>query len=158
VALVITIVIIIILAGISINLLLGENGIIQRTKYAKEQTLINQYKEQIELIKSETRLQYENEITLENLKEAFDSNNQKHWVNNTEFITDNEIQKIKLTTNDGYMFYITVNTTEYKGKDGNVIEPEPPTKITADMISFSPTDTEWQVDNVKEALDYLFNN
>ena len=62
------------------------------------------------------------------------------------------IQKIKLTTRDGYVFYITENTTEYRGK-GQVAEI-----ITAEEISYTPKDNTWKVDNVKQALDYLFNN
>ncbi len=140
-------------------MLLGESGIISRVKYAKEQTIIAQYKEQIEIIKVETRLKYDNEITLEKLKNAFDENNQKYWINKTEIIEDNEIEKIKLTTNDGYIFCITDTTTEYKGK-GNIEETPPITDedISADMVSFTPEDTSWQVDSVKDALDYLFNN
>ena len=38
VALVVTIIILIILAGISLNMILGENGIIGKTKTAKEET------------------------------------------------------------------------------------------------------------------------
>ena len=38
IALVITIIVLIILAGISINLVLGENGIVEKAKFAKEQT------------------------------------------------------------------------------------------------------------------------
>lgn len=153
ISLIITIVILIILAGVSINLLLGEDGIIERAKKSKEETLIAQYKEQIEIIKAETVLKNDNEITLEKLKDAFDDETQKDWINNTEIITDNGIDKIKLTTNDGYIFYITEKVTEYKGK--GEIENK---NITADMISFTPSDTNWQVDNVKDALDYLYNN
>ena len=153
ISLIITIVILIILAGVSINLLLGEDGIIERAKKSKEETLIEQYKEQIEIIKAETVLKNDNEITLEKLKDAFDDETQKDWINNTEIITDNGIDKIKLTTNDGYIFYITEKVTEYKGK--GKIENK---NITADMISFTPSDTNWQVDNVKDALDYLYNN
>ena len=47
---------------------MGEDGIIARAKDAKEQTLIAQYKEQIEIIKADTMLKYNNEITLEKLK------------------------------------------------------------------------------------------
>lgn len=31
-------------------------------------------------------------------------------------------------------------------------------KILAEEVSFTTTDTNWNVNNVKEALDYLFNN
>ena len=42
VALVITIVVLIILASISVYALIGQNGIIERVKQAKEQTIISQ--------------------------------------------------------------------------------------------------------------------
>ena len=73
IALVITIIVLIILAGISIKLLLGEGGIIERAKNAKEETLIAHYKEQIEIIKVETALENDSNVTLEKLKNAFDN-------------------------------------------------------------------------------------
>ncbi len=135
VALVITIIVLILLAGISINMLLGKNGILERAKNAKEQTLIAQYKEQIELVKAETRLQYIDGVTLERLKSAFDSDSQKDWVNNTTIITDNSTEKIQLTTNDTYIFYITENTTEYKGKNGEIIQDTSVITISASPSS-----------------------
>ena len=153
IALVITIVVLIILASITINIVIGKNGIIERGKQAKEQTIISQYKEKIEMIKIDVRLKYKCiEITLENLKNEFESDGQKYWVNIVEQVLDSGIVKIKLTTRDGYVFYITENTTEYRGK-GQVAEI-----ITAEEISYTPQDNTWKVDNVKQALDYLFNN
>lgn len=153
IALVITIVVLIILASITINVLIGKNGIIERGKRAKELTVISQYKEQIEMIKIEAKFKYKSmEITLENLKNEFESDSQKYWVNIVEQVVDSGIEKIKLTTRDGYVFYITENTTEYRGK-GQVAEI-----ITAEEISYTPQDNTWKVDNVKQALDYLFNN
>ena len=49
VALVVTIIILIILAGISINLILGDNGIITVTKKAKENTELAKVEEEKEL-------------------------------------------------------------------------------------------------------------
>ena len=153
IALVITIVVLIILASITINVLIGKNGIIERGKRAKELTVISQYKEKIEMIKIEAKFKYKSiEITLENLKNEFESDGQKYWVNIVEQVVDSGIEKIKLTTRDGYVFYITENTTEYRGK-GQVAEI-----ITAEEISYTPQDNTWKVDNVKQALDYLFNN
>lgn len=153
IALVITIVVLIILASITINVLIGKNGIIERGKRAKELTVISQYKEKIEMIKIEAKFKYKSmEITLENLKNEFESDSQKYWVNIVEQVVDSGIEKIKLTTRDGYVFYITENTTEYRGK-GQVAEI-----ITAEEISYTPQDNTWKVDNVKQALDYLFNN
>lgn len=136
-------------------MLLGDNGIIQRAKDSKDQTLIAQYREKIDLIKEETRIKNEGNITLSNLNDAFNTVVNNDWVNNTE-ITDS---KIKLITNDGYVFFITENTTEYKGP-GDVIIPE---IIMADDVQFTPTDTNWKaidgsdITNVKQALDYLYD-
>ena len=49
VALVVTIIVLMILAGVSISLVLGENGIITKSKYAKQETLNAQIGEQEEL-------------------------------------------------------------------------------------------------------------
>lgn len=138
-------------------MMFGQNGIVAKAQNAKEQTLIEQYKEQVEFIRTETRMKYDSEPTLEQLKDAFDNDNQKSWVNKVEIIIDNGIYKIKLTTNDGYIFYITDKITEYKGKE--TMKETPATdEITADMVLFMPKDINWEVDNVKDALDYLFNN
>jgi len=151
IALVITIVVLIILAGVVITLSIGENGLFNKAETAKEETLIAQYKEKIELIKAETGVKNEGNITLDNLNVAFNETSQKNWVNKTEI--ENGI--IKLITNDGYLFYITGNTTEYKGT-GDVVIPE---TITAEMVEFTPSDSSWTgITNVKEALDYLYNN
>lgn len=49
ITLVVTIIILIILAGVSINLLLGSNGIITKTKYAREEYKKEQIREQVEI-------------------------------------------------------------------------------------------------------------
>ena len=53
IALVITIVVLLILAGISIAAITGDNGIITKSDEAKIETEISQYKEQLEVIKHE---------------------------------------------------------------------------------------------------------
>ena len=50
IALVVTIVILLILVAVSMSVLLGDNGIIKQANYAKTQTDIGRYKEEIELI------------------------------------------------------------------------------------------------------------
>lgn len=49
IALIVTIIVLIILAGISINLILGENGLIEKAKYAKEKTQTSSEEEIIKL-------------------------------------------------------------------------------------------------------------
>lgn len=98
IALVITIVILIILAGITISQLTGENGLFARAKQAKE---------------------------------------------DTENVTNEENKILEQYANlmDDYI--------ENSGT---------PRILSAEEISFTPNDTNWNVENVKEALDYLYNN
>ena len=50
IALVISIIVILILAGISIQTLMGENGIINKASIAKEESKKKEYKEELEII------------------------------------------------------------------------------------------------------------
>lgn len=97
VALVITIIILLILAGVTLSLTLGENGLLKRTELAKEE--------------------YEN-------------------AGNKE---------------ETGLEQITNSIDNYIG-DTNKEE-----RITAEMVSFTPEDAQWHVENVKEALDYLYS-
>lgn len=67
IALVITIIILIILAGITIQLTLGENGIIQNAKKAKVEYEIENYKERVEIARQNVAIDNLGEITLDKL-------------------------------------------------------------------------------------------
>lgn len=161
IALVITIIVLLILAGVSLSLIMGNDGILGRAENASEKNLIAHYKEQIELARADAKIiNYDSDLTVEKLKNYFDVDCSEDWVNSTEIIKDNEIDKLKLITDDGYIFYITENITEYKGI-GDVMVPE---AIPSEMVQFTPADTSWKAEdgsditNVKQALDYLYNN
>ena len=121
VALVITIIILLILAGVSIAMLAGEDGLLRKAIEAKEQAKIKEYAEKIELIKTELKIKNEGyqEPTIDDLKTEFDKRN---WVDSTEEKMDNDIRKLELTTKEGYIFYVTGTTTEYKGKGGKIVD------------------------------------
>ena len=53
IALVVTIVVLLILAGVSISMLTGDDGIITKSKEARISTELSGYKEELELYKSE---------------------------------------------------------------------------------------------------------
>lgn len=69
VALVVTIVILLILAGITIELTLGSDGIIQKTKFAKNQSCIQSDKEAIQIAYSTVYHLYDKVVTAQNLQE-----------------------------------------------------------------------------------------
>lgn len=94
IALVITIIVMLILAGVTINLTLGDNGIFSKAKEAR-----NKY----------------------------------------EDARQNESNEIEKMTN------LINNNGTYK-------------KLTAEQFAFTSKNTNWNVENIKEALDYLYNN
>lgn len=118
VSLVITVIILLILAGVAINLTIGENGILAKTKIAREEMEIAQYIEKIDFIKTGLQMQNENykRPSKEEIKTELDSDKQKDWVIQTGYVQDEGIEKLILKTKEEYIFYITEERTEYKGK------------------------------------------
>lgn len=161
IALVITIVILIILAGIAINLVVGQDGIIQKAKLSKQQHLIGQYKENIELAKAELRVNNDTEYSLENLCSLLASK--------TDWVADAHVDgdKIYLITTDGYEFNITLEATEFIGINGEAVPTPEPTSapavitISADPENNSTPATSLDIDievtstkNITNALGY----
>lgn len=77
IALVITIIVLIILAGVAISLTIGENGLLNRTKYAKEEYILAQSREKLELeiLNIQTKIMEEESrtATLEDLQNLIDT-------------------------------------------------------------------------------------
>ena len=65
VALVVTIILLIIISGISINLTLGENGIFNKAKKAKEEYEVATKREELMLQKAELQLENNGKITVQ---------------------------------------------------------------------------------------------
>ena len=115
IALVVTIVVLLILAGVSISMLTGENGIIRQAQEAKRKTDIADEKEKVELAAvAAAGKEGWGEITKDNLKEELDKN---------IGVLD---QDYKLTI-DGDNFivtYIDTNRSYEVDSNGNVSETE----------------------------------
>lgn len=100
VALVITIIILLILAGITINLTVGSNGIFTKAQTAKEQTNMAQAKENVELKIANLQTENEGKATIASLKEyaqtdsdiTIDTNNKIIYKNEYEFTIDNNLK------------------------------------------------------------------
>lgn len=126
VALVITIIILIILAGVSINLLLKDNGIISKSAYAKEQYTIEGIQEKLELVKGTT---YVNEQGSSNIDKYFTCLEEEkinpYKVTNKEKMTDS-LGIVEV--DEKYSFLIKTEgdniKIEYEGKVGEINRPE----------------------------------
>ena len=118
IALVLTIVVLLILAGISISAVLGKNGILDKAKEAKYLTKLKEYEERVTLIvASEKTLK----IT-ENKKERLinlvcNKLNEQEWVDKVETKEqDNELDenKIKVTTTDNFIVITEIEDDDDK--------------------------------------------
>lgn len=124
IALVITVIVLIILAGISINLALGDEGILKMASYAKERNAIAQAKEKLELVLEEAEV---NKYT-----------NSKY--NQNEYLDEMIVNKVSgskvngdVVITDGYGFSLDRNIpaiVECVGKEKDLIFPKINTSIT----------------------------
>ncbi len=128
IALIITIIILLILAGISIATLTGENGILKKASSAGEQTKIAEYKEILIIIGNGLR----SEKILEDLST-------KEYMDRYQDAIEKEIEKgdtfegtegerkndatIKVTTKEGYVYLVTEDEVRYLGKKGETAPP-----------------------------------
>ena len=129
IALVITIIVILILAGISIVTLTGENGIINKANVAKEESKKAEYKEELELIG--LGLQVEDGINNLSTKDFMDKY-QDEIRRNKKFkeakvsnqTTENDTIVIIVITKEGYVYKITKTKVDFIGKQGETAPPD----------------------------------
>lgn len=116
--LVVTIIVLIILAGVGINLILGESGIIAIAKKAKEEQNIANAKEKLEMEIADVNIDKFGDIKPEDLIVIDNKNGIK--IKKIDGTNDIEIIDNKVTAYvDGYEFIIYNNKIYYVGIDGN---------------------------------------
>lgn len=147
ISLVITIIITVILAGVAINLTVGENGLFIKAKQAREKMQIATITEKLELEKADLIVgSKETSLTLSKYIERLI---EKGIITNAN-IENTEYDNSKLITVDGYVFLLTEQDVDIKieiqGKEGDVIivdRTKPVVAIqgnTANTISITITD------------------
>ena len=137
IALVITIIVLLILAGISIATLTGENGILKKATVAGEETKKAEYKEILELIGNGLRP----EKVIENLsaeefikryKQAIEEEIRKGETLEGATVVEKDTTTLRVITKEGYVYEITENKVEYIGKQGE----NPPPDLQESDIEF----------------------
>lgn len=111
VALVITIILLLILAGLTISSIVN-NNMIQKAQEAKEKTEIAGYSERLEMSKSSVALDNRGDVELDKFIEQI---YEDKIVPNGN-ITKIDEEKAKVVTEEGYVFVITGDVIEYVGK------------------------------------------
>ena len=121
IALVITIIVLIILAGISISLLFGENGIITKAKETKELQKIAELTEKLELEKGPVALDHKGEVLITDYLEYI---KEQAIIENKDIETLNELQSY-ITLEGEYVFLVEEKDNRdvkitYMGKPGEL--------------------------------------
>ena len=131
--LVITIILLLILAGVSIRTLGGENGLIERTKIAKEENKKSEYKDYLSIAKTEAIAEKGGQdITLDEYIEQIKAD-KIEGIKNIEKITND---KASVITKEGYIFIITVDSIKYYENENNL--PEMNIKDANIEFTFNP--------------------
>ena len=106
IALVVTIVVLLILAGITISLVFGSNGVIQKAQDSKKQTEIGEMREKLEMAKVPV---YADENGSYKVQDYWDRIESEGLIaDKTVDIIDNGDGAYEVTTTPGYVFEITV--------------------------------------------------
>ena len=106
IALVVTIVVLLILAGITISLVFGSNGVIQKAKDSKEQTEIGEMREKLEMAKVPVYADGNGSYKVQDYWDRIES--EGLIADKTVDIIDNGDGTYEVTTTPGYVFEITV--------------------------------------------------
>ena len=124
VALVITIIVLLILTGITISFTVGNNGILTKAKDAKEQTNMSQAKESVELKIASLQTENEGKATISSLKEYAQTD------------SDITIDTNKIIYKGEYEFTIDNNLkiTDIKKCNNKDVSPASITKLSTPMI------------------------
>ena len=148
IALVVTIVVLLILAGISIAAITGDNGIIEKGDKAKEETEIATYKEQLEVIKhGEYADGYTLSVDAFLDKYAKAVQEDKMFKEAREVTTDHENKVVIVVTKEGYRFEVTIEDTTYVGNEDG--EGNTEVDISKVKISITSSPENWTNGKVK---------
>jgi len=150
IALVVTIIVLIILAGVSISLVLGQNGLISKAKIAKEETRAGKVDEQIQLWKMDWKIYNSTENSQKPLEEEEFLENLKadKLVNENEI---NEEQKTITIANKEISYKLDLQASE------EIINAE----LVANIVTADTTSSKIKVqiekpENLKEDTEFTY--
>ncbi len=154
IALIITIIILIILAAIGIRSVIGDHGLFQMAQEAAEKTRIEGYREELVeigavLAEKQVFDDIEGREYLEKFQEKVEESEQFKNKRSAEIIEgeDGKEEKLRIVTQEGYVFDVTEEEVTYLGKTGEKgLEPLP--DILDGSIEIDAEPTYWTNDKV----------
>ncbi len=149
IALVITIIVLLILAGISLATLTGQNGVLTKANSAKDEHKINQYKEEINLIVADEIAERQVTAKTESFHISLKNKiTEKEWVEN---ISENEEEANKIylsiKTKEGYEITVEVDNNKNIAKIVKVSKVEGEEQTVT--LSFDANGGEGTLESVK---------
>lgn len=149
IALVITIIVLLILAGISLATLIGKNGVLTKANSAKDEHKINQYKEEINLIVADEIAERQVTAKTESFHISLKNRiTEKEWVEN---ISENEEEANKvyliIKTKEGYEITVEIDNNKDIAKIVNVSKIEGEEQTVE--LSFDANGGEGALESVK---------
>ncbi len=154
VALIITIIILIILAAIGIRTVIGDHGLFQMAQDAAEKTRIEGYREELVeigavLAEDQVFDDLKGREYLEKFQEKVEESEKFKNKRSSDIMEgeDGEEEKLRIVTQEGYVFDVTEDEVIYVGKMGEKgLEPLPNIQDESIVIDAQPTD--WTNDKV----------
>lgn len=163
IALVITIIVLLILAGISIMLLGGKNGVLTNAKNAKEQAIIGQEKDIISLAWNSLmtdKYTKGEEITNTNFQDELNNNGNN---TNVRYEDDDENKNFLVNFKDTNNEYIVYRNGNVIWKGTNIIDDSPTVFLSSIKSWTSSSNTDFHKESIRnsiaeiEFVDYLPN-
>ncbi|MBS6252502.1 MAG: hypothetical protein KH434_04650, partial [Clostridium sp.] len=154
IALTVTIIVLLILAGISISILTGDNKLIGKSQQSKRETEIMQYQEKLEILK---QLEYTNNYTtdiaqfLDNYVDVVEQD--EMFKENKGIASDVENNLVTVITKEGYKFEVTIDDVIYVGdeNDSNI-------DINNVKVTILTTPTDWTNNSVRVKISTNITN
>ena len=148
IALVITIIVLLILAGVSIAMLTGDNGVLSRASSAKVANKLGEVKDEISLIAAETMTEYYQTTYVNDIDDSNVEYNPATLDTNILIAINKKISAGATTTNTGITQDdyedITVVTTAYVPKNG-----ETPATLATVTLKYQGFKVEGEINNGK---------
>ena len=103
IALIITVIVLLILAGVTLNLTIGSNGIFSKANSAKEKTIKSEMQEAISMAVQELQIEKLGTATLNDMNEEWLNNEKLVEKYNAKILNDNNKKKIRMKKNGIYL-------------------------------------------------------
>ncbi len=154
IALTVTIIVLLILAGISISILTGDNKLLGKSQQSKRETEIMQYEEKLEILK---QLEYTNNYTtdiaqfLDNYVDVVEQD--EMFKENKGITADVGNNLVTVITKEGYKFEVTIDDVIYVGdeNDSNI-------DINNVKVTILTTPTDWTNNSVRVKISTNITN